>query len=155
VRIRDSCHKAPQGFWVIDPDTNARVEGNSYRVLKSKWEAHRKANNLPAGEIEPWMQAQICAREGKGYCVEDSGNWWKGPSVFDMARSAVTEGAIWLIGGMKRTAHEEIAHREATCNACEFFDKHAYQGRGKCRKCGCLMKVKFEIADSKCPIGKW
>ena len=24
-----------------------------------------------------------------------------------------------------------------------------------CKKCGCFMKVKTQLADAKCPIGKW
>lgn len=37
------------------------------------------------------------------------------------------------------------------CNSCEFFRK---EDTG-CLMCGCIMSVKTNLPDTKCPIGKW
>lgn len=37
------------------------------------------------------------------------------------------------------------------CNSCEFFDKDTTA----CYRCGCIMSIKTNLPESKCPIGKW
>lgn len=37
------------------------------------------------------------------------------------------------------------------CKGCEFLIKPTHQ----CKKCGCLMHVKTQLAEAECPIGKW
>jgi hypothetical protein len=41
------------------------------------------------------------------------------------------------------------------CKSCEFFDQKGYWGTGKCKKCGCSLRIKLKLAKQKCPIGKW
>ena len=37
------------------------------------------------------------------------------------------------------------------CNSCEFFNKESTA----CAMCGCIMSIKTNLVDTKCPIGKW
>lgn len=41
--------------------------------------------------------------------------------------------------------------RMAICRECPFFIKVTQQ----CKKCGCLMHLKTQLADAACPVGKW
>lgn len=44
----------------------------------------------------------------------------------------------------------KVAARLDICKSCEWFTKQQ-----TCYKCGCIMKLKTRLHDSKCPIGKW
>lgn len=37
------------------------------------------------------------------------------------------------------------------CNSCEFFVKDTTA----CKRCGCIMSLKVNFVETKCPIGKW
>ena len=65
---------------------------------------------------------------------------------------------------------KEQIKRLSTCFSCEDFSsgvgvpfikykkKHIVlpiSGVGQCKQCGCIMKLKVQISDVKCPIGKW
>lgn len=50
-----------------------------------------------------------------------------------------------------RSPKELKMARLAICQQCEFF-RHNSQ---TCRKCGCFMKLKTQLENAKCPIGKW
>jgi hypothetical protein len=41
--------------------------------------------------------------------------------------------------------------RLAICRTCEFWNNN----HQRCAKCGCVAAVKFSLASSSCPIGKW
>lgn len=42
-------------------------------------------------------------------------------------------------------------HRQKICDMCEFY----IQKQDKCKKCGCIMKVKTKLYSARCPVGKW
>ena len=44
---------------------------------------------------------------------------------------------------------EEIEKRDSICNSCDYYEE------GKCLKCGCFMKAKLKLQQSKCPLEKW
>lgn len=37
------------------------------------------------------------------------------------------------------------------CKSCDFFNKSSTA----CSMCGCIMSIKTNLPDAKCPIGKW
>lgn len=43
-----------------------------------------------------------------------------------------------------------IQERWDLCQECEFL-----LASSNCKKCGCFMKLKIRVSNSKCPIGKW
>ncbi len=43
------------------------------------------------------------------------------------------------------------SHRLNICNTCEFL----FEPAGSCTKCGCFVKGKTWVNNSKCPVGKW
>jgi hypothetical protein len=69
VKITDIYRGVPGGWKGVDPETKAPQEGNSYRNLKYAWIAHRRANDLPVGEVEAWIHQQICKR-APDYCTD-------------------------------------------------------------------------------------
>jgi len=49
-------------------------------------------------------------------------------------------------------ASEELQkQRYSICKECPEFIKITKQ----CKKCGCLMKLKTQLENAQCPIGKW
>ena len=45
---------------------------------------------------------------------------------------------------------EILQDRWDACNKCEFLTEKL-----KCKKCGCVMRIKSRVAKMKCPVGKW
>ena len=77
------------------------------------------------------------------------------PSKLSMIRSATKQlysSARSVKQGLPVFVSPNIAQeRFEICDDCEFFDKNST----RCEKCGCFMKRKVNLADAKCPIGKW
>jgi hypothetical protein len=64
----------------------------------------------------------------------------------------VTNGATGLVKaalGLDRCDDATLAHRRATCAACDQMRD------GRCNLCGCLLAAKQRLAGERCPIGKW
>jgi len=62
--------------------------------------------------------------------------------------------ASWASAGFTVVNDAQLAERHSICEACPFWEKDAFLGTGRCKKCGCS-GVKLKLATSKCPIGKW
>jgi hypothetical protein len=56
-----------------------------------------------------------------------------------------------MIDGSDRASEEESAMRYNICKGCEFFRPMTK----RCVECGCFMKLKTQLAQAKCPKGKW
>ena len=50
-----------------------------------------------------------------------------------------------------RSTEQLVAYRLEICSSCDFYRKRTNQ----CKKCGCFMKLKTQLENAKCPIGKW
>jgi hypothetical protein len=50
-----------------------------------------------------------------------------------------------------RSGEELAAERLEICKTCKFYN----QRFAKCMKCGCFMKLKTNLENAKCPVGKW
>lgn len=61
----------------------------------------------------------------------------------------------WAASGLKTVSPEELERRRAICAGCEFWESTAFQGTGRCSKCGCSTWAKLQMATEKCPIDKW
>jgi len=46
---------------------------------------------------------------------------------------------------------QKAQERYDICKACDRFSKYTFQ----CKECGCIMKIKVTLIDSKCPLNKW
>lgn len=75
-------------------------------------------------------------------------------SALRMARNFTGAIVDYAKDGFRNVTAVQHASRMVICNGCEFWDKQAFMGLGKCKKCGCS-GAKLWIAGSKCPIGKW
>ena len=56
-----------------------------------------------------------------------------------------------LINRSPRSSEELAQYRLEICKGCEFYRSKTNQ----CKKCGCFMKLKTQLENAKCPIGKW
>jgi hypothetical protein len=61
----------------------------------------------------------------------------------------------WARAGFLKTSKKQLNQRMEICRSCEFWDSSAWNGTGKCTKCGCSTWAKLRIRTEKCPIGKW
>jgi len=77
-----------------------------------------------------------------------------GPSLTTMAGNFIGAMGAYAKDGFRNVNKEEHAVRQAICNGCEFWDRNARMGAGKCMKCGCS-GAKLWMASSECPIKKW
>jgi hypothetical protein len=76
------------------------------------------------------------------------------PPVSEQLKSLATAALEYAKSGFKDCPDKEYQERLAICGGCEFFDKAAFNGAGRCLKCGCS-GLKLKLAISSCPIGKW
>lgn len=57
-----------------------------------------------------------------------------------------------LLNPKKERSPEELSeYRLEICRGCEFYRAATNQ----CRKCSCFMRLKTQLKDAKCPMGKW
>jgi hypothetical protein len=77
------------------------------------------------------------------------------PSLFQMAKTAVKSASTWAQQGVPLASGEVLKQRQSVCEACEFWNAKAFNGTGRCMKCGCSTWAKLRMATEKCPIGKW
>ena len=47
--------------------------------------------------------------------------------------------------------NDKAIERERLCSFCP----HLFKPTFTCKKCGCFMKIKIRLANSKCPVDKW
>jgi hypothetical protein len=57
----------------------------------------------------------------------------------------------WLKPSTPRASEDVIQSRLKICNECEHFKKNG----SRCKLCKCFMKLKTELEQARCPIGKW
>jgi hypothetical protein len=77
------------------------------------------------------------------------------PSLMDKAKSFTSSTSDWAKSGFKVVDQAMLEDRLSVCKKCEFWDRDAFAGTGKCQKCGCSTQAKLRMATSKCPIDKW
>jgi hypothetical protein len=56
-----------------------------------------------------------------------------------------------LMPGQPRSSEELAKARLDICKGCDWFRPKT----NTCKKCGCFMKLKTNLENAKCPIGKW
>ena len=77
------------------------------------------------------------------------------PSLFQQGRNLAAE--MWKLGKKAATLQPVLAsadlafERLQTCSTCPEFEAES----GRCKKCGCGMKIKAHILGSECPLKKW
>lgn len=67
------------------------------------------------------------------------------------ARDAAENAAMSIIPESYKVSEEISAERFAICKACDLL----YKPTHTCKKCGCFMLAKTQLARASCPIGKW
>lgn len=77
------------------------------------------------------------------------------PPLATQIASATGSLTRWVSNGLKFVSDEELERRKAICAGCEFWDPEAFQGTGRCLKCGCSTWAKLRMATESCPVGKW
>ena len=77
------------------------------------------------------------------------------PNIATMAKTFTNSMGDWIRSGFSVVTEEQLQKRLEICSGCEFWDKSAFVGTGKCKKCGCSTQAKLRLATEKCPIDKW
>jgi len=72
-----------------------------------------------------------------------------------MVKDFTTALLEWGKSGFKYVTPEKYEERHKICEGCNFWDKEAFMGTGRCKKCGCSTRMKLSLATSKCPINLW
>ena len=81
----------------------------------------------------------------------------KPPSLFEQIKTLGEAVKNWTTkDGMRVVSPEILEFRKNTCNGCEYWDKEAFGGIGRCKVCGCSAS-KLYIPNSSCPLQqpKW
>jgi hypothetical protein len=76
------------------------------------------------------------------------------PTAAEMAHNLKETLSAWARHGFPIASEEVRVERQATCDACMWWQQDAFFGSGRCLKCGCSV-LKLALATAKCPIGKW
>lgn len=78
------------------------------------------------------------------------------PTLIELANNFIEALGKWSKAGYKITTKDEYNKRSEICNNCEYWDKDARMGLGKCNVpgCGCT-KLKRWLTTEKCPKRKW
>jgi hypothetical protein len=50
-----------------------------------------------------------------------------------------------------RVSKETLEERLESCRGCEHFIRLS----GQCKKCLCFMKLKAQLPQAECPVGRW
>jgi len=73
------------------------------------------------------------------------------PSIMEQAGNLLHESVEFAKSGFQTVNEDEFHRRIDICRACPAFDA----GQGRCKECGCFMKVKAKMEAAKCPLNKW
>lgn len=73
------------------------------------------------------------------------------PSMLAALKTGGYALAKWVGSGFKLVSAEVQDRRLSACEQCEFVEIAA----GRCRKCGCFVKIKTWMATESCPEEKW
>jgi hypothetical protein len=77
------------------------------------------------------------------------------PPAKSMVKNLAQSMTQWVKNGFKLATEDQLKKRLEICAGCEFWDKEALGGTGRCKKCGCSTQAKLRLAHEKCPIDKW
>ena len=77
------------------------------------------------------------------------------PNSFKKAESLLISSISWMNSGFEIANENETFKRKSICKECENWISSAWNGTGKCKKCGCSTWAKLRMATERCPIGKW
>lgn len=81
----------------------------------------------------------------------------KTPSLISQIKSLSEAVKNWTVkDGLHLVPPDILEFRKNTCNSCEYWDKDAFAGVGRCKHCGCSA-AKLYIPSSHCPLPnpKW
>jgi len=73
------------------------------------------------------------------------------PSIMEQAGNLLHESVEFTKSGFQTVNEDKFNRRIDICRACPAFDA----GQGRCKECGCFMKVKAKMETAKCPLNKW
>jgi len=76
------------------------------------------------------------------------------PPIMTQAKTLSKAMVDFAGSGFKKVSREVFDKRMNECNKCEFWQKNALAGMGRCMKCGCS-GAKQWMPTQQCPIGRW
>ena len=145
------CASCPNGNWgpvfCDERSINAiEIVGRAFKLTPEEEKAVERGVDVPKQRIANFFKEAL-KRQQEG----EAGGEVTPPSALEMAASftkAMREEAAALFTQDKLDP-EEIQKRRDICSGCEMF------ANGRCKKCGCFLKLKTTMRSQHCPIGKW
>lgn len=95
--------------------------------------------------------------DAKSFVEKKTREFWREQNkipVTTMAKNLAQSVGKFIGNGMKIVPNAVFFKRKEICLACDFYNKEAFGGTGRCMKCGCST-AKLKLPHEKCPIGKW
>jgi hypothetical protein len=77
------------------------------------------------------------------------------PKLPYMARNFAGALLQWSKSGFRYVHPDKYEKRLNICKECQFWDEQAFMGTGRCKKCGCSIRMKLSLSTSKCPLNLW
>jgi hypothetical protein len=103
----------------------------------------------------PQPSGQIIGFSGNKFLQDKDKVQVEYPTAKKMAVNLAQSMTKWVKSGFKLADLDKLQERLDICKGCEFWDKEALAGTGRCKKCGCSTQAKLRLAHEKCPIDKW
>lgn len=78
----------------------------------------------------------------------------RAPTLLELASNFVEATSDWAKAGCPISSEEEYRRRQALCNGCKYWNANAWQGIGRCMKCGCSGSKRW-MKTAHCPLRIW
>ena len=110
--------------------------------------------NANAENLPEWVQLMYADNPDEGEVIKSYTDYYK---THELVKNKHTQYyKRWLRGisrfsNAKPTLKTSKSSNQWECVGPWDFDKDA----ARCKECGCYMRLKVNLADTKCPIGKW
>tara|TARA_R110000868_G_scaffold64854_5_gene194630 strand:- start:6622 stop:7248 length:627 start_codon:yes stop_codon:yes gene_type:complete len=152
-QLKDPMMVPPTGFVYTQPETGAKLDGQSMSGTISLMLRHRTANGLPRQTFEEAsedLQQQLCQQLGYAWCKNMVVESWSFRMDWDTikagTRTLMALAGEKLAGGNPYVDQAEAERRAAICCNC-FANKRM----GECLSCGLANLIQQLVAESVQP----
>ena len=148
VALKEQAKKRPAGYYE-EVLRHGRVSGGFIEITPPEY---KLLLSMYSEKVDGRGSRSGCCGGGGPNLAQVSSSF---PPFINQLRNA--GGAMLRLGEAAISGHkvlasaEEVAKREAICEGCEFYAKESK----RCKKCGCLLRMKIKMETEHCPINLW
>lgn len=151
IRLKERNKVPPTGFAFQQPETGAKLDGQSLEETVALVVKHRIANALPrqsVDEVREDVEAQLCMLLGPSWCQDAQA--FNFPTDWESIKAGTRTLLSWAFeaakGGHPYVTQEEAERRASACSNC-FMNKRG----GGCLSCGFVDLVRKVMAETPDP----